>query len=70
MSDITNTRDPFMRTPPGSPQALKRGCICFAAENRFGSGRWEPGSKHPIYIADTECPLHGIHAVLELMGIN
>ena len=70
MRDITNIRDPFLRTPPGSPQALKRGCTCFPAENRFGFGRWEPGSKHPNFIVDTECPLHGINAMLDLLGID
>jgi hypothetical protein len=70
MSDITSTRDPFLRTPPGSLQALKRGCICFPAENRFGSGRWQPGSTHPVFIVDTECPLHGLEAVLELFGVD
>jgi hypothetical protein len=69
MSSFTNTRDPFLRTPPGSPQALKRGCTCFPADNRFGSGRWSPGAEHPIYTVDTECPLHGINAMLELFGV-
>jgi hypothetical protein len=70
MTEPENIRTRFSRDSPGSPQALKRGCTCFPAENRFGSGRWEPGSKHPIFIVDTECPLHGIDALLELHGID
>jgi hypothetical protein len=70
MSDAGNAHTRFLRDSPGSPQALKQGCICFPAENRFGSGRWQPGSKHPIFIVDTECPLHGFDAVLELFGIE
>jgi hypothetical protein len=70
MTDIDNARTRFLLTPPGSQQALNRDCICFPAENRFGCGRWEPGADHPVFIVDTECPLHGVNAMLHLLGID
>jgi hypothetical protein len=70
MVDFDNTRTRFLRTPPGSLQALNRGCTCFPAENRFGCGRWEPGADHPVFTVDTECPLHGVNAMLDLLDID
>lgn len=67
VTDADNARDRFLRDSPGSPQALKRGCTCFPAENQFGSGRRETEAKHPIFVVDTECPLHGVNALLDLL---
>jgi hypothetical protein len=69
MTDIDNSRTRFLRDSPGSPQGLEHGCTCFPAENRFGLGRWEPGADHPVFIVDTQCPLHGVNAMLDLLGI-
>ncbi|MDQ2081521.1 hypothetical protein RA307_15145 [Xanthobacteraceae bacterium Astr-EGSB] len=70
MTDTDNAQTRFLRDSPGSPRGLKRGCTCFPAENRFGSGRLQPGSDYPVFVVDTECPLHGINAMLDLLGIN
>ena len=69
-TDTDNIQTRFQRTPPGSQQALNRGCTCFPAENRFGCGRWEPGADHPVFTVDTECPLHGVIAMLDLLNIS
>jgi hypothetical protein len=70
VTDTDNIQTRFQRTPPGSQQALNRGCTCFPAENRFGCGRWEPGADHPVFTVDTECRLHGVIAMLDLLDIS
>ncbi len=49
--------------PPGSPEAVLRGCICATAENNFGRGRYIDGRFQPHFVADTECPIHGFQAL-------
>jgi hypothetical protein len=70
VTDTDNIQIRFQRTPPGSLQALNRGCTCLPVENRFGCGRWETGADHPVFTVDTECRLHGVNAMLDQLGID
>ncbi len=70
VTDTDNIQTRFQRTPPGSQQALNRGCTCFPAENRFGCGRWEPGADRPVFTVDTECRLHGVIAMPDLLDFS
>jgi hypothetical protein len=45
---------------PGSPDALEAGCTCPIDQ---------PDADHDQYIADPDCPLHGLHMLAaELSG--
>jgi hypothetical protein len=47
--------DPKKVPPPGSPEALARGCVCQVLDNGHGCGYMGmPG----IYVYRLDCPLH------------
>lgn len=41
--------------PPGSPEAVERGCTCSVEENAEGIGHWSHGW---TWLINHECPLH------------
>jgi hypothetical protein len=45
--------------PPGSPEAVKLGCLCPISDNRHGRGAFIDSSSEPVYWYDLHCPLHG-----------
>lgn len=49
MSDVT--------IPPGSPEAIKSGCLCPVMDNHHGKGITVNG-KTAFWI-NSECPIHG-----------
>jgi hypothetical protein len=57
----------FLQDNPGSPGAIQRGCTCPEAENNFGRGRSKNGVIEASFATDTECPIHGIDALLNLL---
>lgn len=44
---------------PGSDQAIKKGCICPAAENEHGIGCYMKANGEPSFLIRNDCPLHG-----------
>jgi hypothetical protein len=62
-SGINNHENTHFREHyPGSPEAVKGGCICSPVRNQFGNGRLnESGTR--LFHPDDECPLHGFEAV-------
>lgn len=57
--------DTFLDNPPGSATAVTLGCSCPQEENNFGRGRMKSG--HFGYVADAECPIHGIDLLLKII---
>src|SRR4051812_32900181 len=56
----------FIQDPPGSPEALSRGCTCPAAENNFGRGRSKNGVIQPEFAASLDCSVHGLESLLKM----
>ena len=45
--------------PPGSPEAIARGCLCPRIDNRNGLGAFDDDDGRPLYWTRDDCPLHG-----------
>lgn len=46
--------------PPGSEQAVARGCICPVADNRGGKGAYVADNGQVVYWFGKECRMHGM----------
>ena len=46
---------------PGSPEAIKKGCLCNSRDNHKGKGI-VIGDKAPLFWKHPLCPLHGAEA--------
>lgn len=55
---------PEEQPPPGSPEALERGCVCSPNQNRNGAGVRGPDGAM-MFFALYWCPVHGITKGLE-----
>ena len=63
---LTETTTP----PPGSDDAIERGCTCPVVDNGHGRGAMLPApetARHPrqaepLYWVSETCPLHGLRA--------
>jgi hypothetical protein len=44
---------------PGSPDAIKAGCICPVEKNNNGQGAYIKANGQPIFWFSKHCPLHG-----------
>jgi hypothetical protein len=44
---------------PGSPDAIKAGCICPIEENNNGQGAYKKANGRPVFWFSRNCPLHG-----------
>jgi hypothetical protein len=53
--------------PPGAPEVLARGCRCDPVKNKNGKGVAVPGRPGPLYRADSDCPMHGLAAINDLL---
>lgn len=54
-----------MNTPnPGSPEAIKQGCLCPVIDNAHGKGYLggvkDPETGETVFVWRADCPLHGI----------
>jgi len=47
------------KPPPGSPEALEKGCECPVIDNGHGKGAYIDHKGKPVYWFNKECPLHG-----------
>lgn len=47
---------------PGSPDAIRLGCLCPVVDNHHGAG--VPAPNGPMFWMSADCPLHG-HAAHE-----
>ena len=46
--------------PPGSDEAIKKGCICPIEDNHYGDGcGWKGDNGEPLFWVTADCPLHG-----------
>lgn len=56
-------RNAYKNCPPGSGEAVEKGCICFIKDNHEGRGvmmgELRDDEGNPIYWINTACPLHG-----------
>jgi hypothetical protein len=44
---------------PGSPEAVKKGCLCPVMDNRRGRGCGRTGENgDPLFYMDEACPVH------------
>lgn len=50
---------------PGSPEALKHGCLCGETDNGGGAGAG-PGTNRPKFIYLIKCPIHWMRVPAEL----
>ena len=41
---------------PGSPEAMKKGCLCAVIDNHYGNGYM--GIKD-MFVINGDCPIHG-----------
>jgi hypothetical protein len=44
---------------PGSPEALKQGCLCPVLDNHHGAGFPWGSTTEPKFWVNSECPIHG-----------
>ena len=47
------------RFPPGSEQAVARGCSCPVVDNKRGKGAYVDGEGNPLFWFSAECSMHG-----------
>ena len=46
--------------PPGSDEAIKKGCLCAVEDNHYGIGcGWQSEYGEPLFWITADCPLHG-----------
>lgn len=59
MSDETTNPGPVKIPNPGSPEAVKQGCLCAVMDNMNGAGiSW--GDMGPMFWISGDCPIHSI----------
>lgn len=49
---------------PGSPEAIKKGCLCSTMANKRGLG-YRCGGHEPLFVKNDICPLHGVEAEMK-----
>jgi len=49
-----------MANNPGSPEAIKKGCMCPEMDNRYGLGTGRFDDYGQTFWINEACPLHGI----------
>jgi hypothetical protein len=54
--------------PPGSRDAIAKGCKCSAIDNNYGKGT-QQGDEF-LFFPELECPLHGIDALMKDAGMG
>jgi hypothetical protein len=54
--------------PPGSREAIAKGCKCSAKDNNYGKGT-QQGDEF-FFFPELECPLHGIDALMKDAGVK
>ena len=48
--------------PPGSLEAIDRGCLCAIYDNNWGEGcDIDPATGEPMFVIRADCPLHSDH---------
>jgi len=51
------------KIPPGSDEAIKKGCICPIEDNHHGDGcGWKGDNGEPLFWVTADCPLHGVRS--------
>ena len=45
--------------PPGSDEAMEKGCLCPVYDNAHGAGRGKDEHGRVVYVINEACPLHG-----------
>lgn len=45
--------------PPGSDEAMEKGCLCPVIDNGHGAGYYTMDNGVPLYVINEACPLHG-----------
>lgn len=48
---------------PGSDEAISNGCLCAVLDNAKGEGFSEDANGFPLFVINSECPLHGVRPV-------
>ena len=49
-----------MNNNPGSPEAVKAGCMCPVLDNGHGKGNgYADSNGNPLFWFDERCPIHG-----------
>jgi hypothetical protein len=56
------------RLNPGEPAAVEQECTCDPVKNRYGEGATAKVPGKTIYYPDSDCPIHGLEAMAELVG--
>jgi len=54
--------------PPGSPEAIARGCTCSPALNHQGQDIPDPRGRYNQ--CDWQCPLHGLEVAKQAIAAN
>ena len=56
--------NPFVKTPPGSDEAVAAGCTCPRMDNEYGRGAYLDGK---TFYVNQYCPIHGDEAQLNYL---